>query len=82
MSIFEGNYNSIGVELTESDLVPDKILNEHIKEQDEPEKLLEFIRSEQGGGGMPKCYPMSYLQGNFAYHHLKSTGQLSEDNNE
>ena len=40
-------------------------------EQEEPEKLMEFIKSEEGGCGMAKCYPLSYLQGNFAFHSLK-----------
>jgi hypothetical protein len=44
-----------------------------LKEQNEPEKLLKFIKSEQGGGGMAKCYPLSYIQGNFAFHTVKKT---------
>ena len=36
---------------------------------------MEFIKSAKGGGGMAKCYPLSYLQGNFAYHELKEFKQ-------
>jgi len=34
------------------------------------EELNAYLKSEQGGGGIAKCYPLSYIQGNFAYYHL------------
>ena len=43
--------------------------------EEDSEGLMEFIKSEKGGGGMAKCYPLSYLQGSFAYHALKDKQQ-------
>lgn len=34
------------------------------------EALQNFIMSEKGGGGIAKCYPVSYVQGQFANYHL------------
>ena len=31
----------------------------------------EYIKSEKAGGGIAKCHPLSYIQGNFAYYNLK-----------
>jgi hypothetical protein len=34
------------------------------------QQLIDFIKSSRGGGGMAKCYPVSFIQGNFAHYHL------------
>ena len=76
LSTFD-HFSSLAGELTEDDMVAEDVLQKHLASQDDPEKVLEFIKSKHGGGGMAKCYPLSYLQGNFAYHHLK--GGPSQD---
>lgn len=58
-------------ELDDEEMIQADALQKHMAEQEEPEKLMEFIKSERGGGGMAKCYPLSLLQSNFAFHEIK-----------
>ena len=58
-------------ELTEDDFVAPNLIKENLGDRENPEQILDFIMSEEGGGGMPKCYSLSYIQGVFAYNELK-----------
>lgn len=68
-----GEFSNLGLELSEEDKIPENALKQHLDEHEEPEELIKFLKSDQGGGGMAKCYPVSYIQGNFAYHAVKKT---------
>ena len=54
-------FSNIQESLEAEDMVPPDVLEKHLAEQDDPEQIRDFIMSEQGGGGMAKCYPLSYL---------------------
>ena len=64
----------LGLELTEKDYVSDRQLETHLEKETPKDKeaLLQYIKSERGGKGLAKCYPLAYIQGNFAHYHLKS----------
>ena len=34
-------------------------------------RFKDYVESEKGGGGVSKCHPVGFVQGNLAYHHLK-----------
>jgi len=39
---------------------------------------LAFLESAKGGGGIAKCYPMAYVQGNFTNYHLSAKEEEEE----
>ena len=69
-----GDMAGLGLELTEKDYVSDRQLETHLAKETPKDKeaLLQYIKSERGGKGLAKCYPLAYIQGNFAHYHLKS----------
>ena len=69
-----GDMAGLGLELTEKDYVSDRQLETHLEKETPKDKeaLLQYIKSERGGKGLAKCYPLAYIQGNFAHYHLKS----------
>lgn len=58
--------------MTESDLVPEAQIDKHLEQHgtDDKQALKDFMTSEAGGKGIARCFPVSYLQGNFAYYYL------------
>lgn len=72
VSTFE-SFTNVVETLNDEEKVPEDQLHKHMNELDDEEKqkLLEFVQKPQSGGGMPRCYPLSYMQGNFAFHELK-----------
>ena len=62
VSVFEEFNNLLEEPLGEDDIVSEQVLQKQMSEsKEDSEELMEFIKSEKGGGGMAKCYPLSYL---------------------
>ena len=61
VTTFESFSNLLSDELTEDDFVAPNLIKENLGDRENPDQILDFIMSEEGGGGMPKCYSLSYL---------------------
>lgn len=74
VDIFE-DFSGLEQEMESTDYVPQSKVDQHLQQhagsdEEEKKKLDEYLKSKQGGGGIAKCYPLSFIQGNFAYYHL------------
>ena len=65
---FFGDFSGLELELKPEDYISESKLRGSASHS--PEEL-EYLRSKEGGGGLVKCYPLGFIQGNLAYSHLK-----------
>ena len=54
---------ALGIKLEAKDLIADSKVASHLEQHEieDKEVLKEYLKSEQGGGGIAKCFPVSYI---------------------
>lgn len=79
VDMFE-DMEGLGVTLGKEDLIPEAQMKESLRSNAIPDKeaLLKYLESAKGGGGIAKCYPMGYVQGNFTNYHLSVKEEVEE----
>jgi hypothetical protein len=77
VDLFE-DFAGLGLTLDKSkDIYPFSDVEKKMKASHQPttdadlQRFKTYVESEQGGGGVSKCHPVGFIQGNLAYHHLK-----------
>ena len=70
------DFSGLELELTPNDYLPESKFRQNLQQHEDPAEIEAYLKSEEGGKGQVKCYPMSYIQGNFAYYHLKKLEKL------